>query len=224
MADGFLGRWSRRKQDVREGRPLPEPLREQTAAAVPEAPAAKPSTATTAPAEQAQMAAAKSEPLPTMDDVQALTDESDFKPFVARSVAPEVRNAAMKKLFADPRYNVMDGLDTYIDDYSKPDPLPASMLRQMASASFLNLFDEDENKTAPEKQMVRDKAEPPAKPAAPAAGSTGDPTTPAADARPVIRPVPPENPRTTTEDHAHTDLRLQQNHAAGAPGSGRGAE
>ena len=48
---------------------------------------------------------------------------------MARDVAPEVRNAAMKKLFADPQFNVMDRLDTYIDDYSLPDPLPASMLR-----------------------------------------------------------------------------------------------
>ena len=30
----------------------------------------------------------------------------------------------MKKLFSDPHFNVMDGLDTYIDDYGKPDPLP----------------------------------------------------------------------------------------------------
>ena len=58
-------------------------------------------------------------------------------------MAPEVRNAAMKKLFADPHFNVMDGLDTYIDDYSIPDPLPASMLRKMVSAQFLNLFDQE---------------------------------------------------------------------------------
>jgi hypothetical protein len=37
----------------------------------------------------------------------------------------------------------MDGLDTYIDDYSKPDPLPASMARQLASAKFLKLFDDE---------------------------------------------------------------------------------
>jgi hypothetical protein len=47
----------------------------------------------------------------------------------ARDVAPEVKNAAIKKLFADPHFNVMDGLDTYIDDYSKPDPIPPEMLR-----------------------------------------------------------------------------------------------
>ena len=44
----------------------------------------------------------------------------------ARDVAPDVKNAAMKKLFADPHFNVMDGMDTYIDDYSKPDPIPPS--------------------------------------------------------------------------------------------------
>jgi hypothetical protein len=31
-----------------------------------------------------------------------------------------VKNAAMKKLFADPHFNVMDRLDIYIDDYSSP--------------------------------------------------------------------------------------------------------
>lgn len=46
MADGFLGRWSRRKQDVREGKPVVEPpppapaLAPQAAAPVPAAAAA----------------------------------------------------------------------------------------------------------------------------------------------------------------------------------------
>jgi hypothetical protein len=75
-------------------------------------------------------------------DAQALTPQSDFAPFVAREVAPEVRNAAMKKLFTDPHYQVMDRLDTYIDDYSQADPIPESMLRQMASAKFLQLFED----------------------------------------------------------------------------------
>ncbi len=85
-----------------------------------------------------------------MQDVAALQADSDFKPFVARAVAPEVRNAAMKKLFADPHFNVMDGLDIYIDDYSIADPLPASMLRKMASAKFLQLFDDDDERSAPQ--------------------------------------------------------------------------
>ena len=54
-------------------------------------------------------------PLPTLQDIPALTPESDFKPYLNQGVEPHVRNAAMKKLFTDPRYNVMDRLDTYID-------------------------------------------------------------------------------------------------------------
>lgn len=134
MADGFLGRWSQRKQAVREGKTLEEPVQvESTPDAL--APTDEPKTH---PIEAPEKLAP-----PTLQDVQNLSSQSDFIPFVARDVAPEVRNAAMKKLFADPHYNVMDGLDIYIDDYSKPDPLPLSMLRQMASAKFLNLFDDD---------------------------------------------------------------------------------
>ena len=49
----------------------------------------------------------------------------------------------MKKLFSDPHFNVMDGLDTYIDDYGKPDPIPLSMLRRMNQAAVLGLFDDE---------------------------------------------------------------------------------
>ena len=87
-------------------------------------------------------------PALTLQDASALTPSSNFKPFMAQQVSPEVRNAAMKKLFADPHYNVMDGLDIYIDDYSKPDPIPESMLRQMVSAKFLNLFPDEPAATA----------------------------------------------------------------------------
>lgn len=98
----------------------------------------------------------------TLEDVRSLTPSSDFKPFMAQQVAPEVRNAAMKTLFADPHYNVMDGLDIYIDDYAKPDPLPAAMLRQMVSAQFLNLFADEPAASA---QAPTDVSPDPVKPA-----------------------------------------------------------
>ena len=59
-----------------------------------------------------------------------------------------MRNLAMKKLFADPHFNVMDGLDIYIGDYTQPDPLPAGMLRKMASAHALGLFDHETKASA----------------------------------------------------------------------------
>ncbi len=149
MAEGFLGRWSQRKRAAREGRGVEQAGPGPVAAAAVAMPSARPNAGEPALAEpgakvQPSDDGPRSEaPLPSMQDVQALHADSDFKPFVARAVAPEVRNAAMKKLFADPHFNVMDGLDTYIDDYSLPDPLPESMLRKMASAKFLQLFDQD---------------------------------------------------------------------------------
>jgi Protein of unknown function (DUF3306) len=222
MTDGFLGRWSQRKQDIRAGKPLAEPeIKVSPVAAERKAPdsVATQASDTTAVEEKPEV------PLPTMQDVHQLTAESDFSPFVAKNVSSEVRNSAMKKLFTDPHYNVMDRLDIYIDDYSQPDPIPQAMLRQMVSAKFLNLFkDEEETEAAAEKATLeanKPKNDP----------SLGD------DANIVsmqsVAKSPTENLSTqsipaltsisgTNDDH--TDLRLQQNHAAGLQKLGRGAE
>jgi hypothetical protein len=98
----FLSRWSRRKR----------------AAAKPASPA--PATPPT-PARPAE-----SLPAP-----ESLTFESDFQSFLHDKVEESVKRAALKKLFADPRFNVMDGLDVYVDDYSKDDPIPEAMLAQL---------------------------------------------------------------------------------------------
>lgn len=188
MVDGFFGRWSQRKQAVREGKALDEPAFNQADAVVP---TGEPNERHAEPPEKL--------PLPTLQDVTNLSSESDFKPFVARDVAPEVRNAAMKKLFADPHYSVMDGLDIYIDDYSQPDSLPKAMLRQMASAKFLNLFDEDP-----------DAERRPLNPAQDLAGA----------ALPLTEPPAP----TQAIDHDNTDLRLQQDDAPGPQQPGRGTQ
>ncbi|CAP45017.1 DUF3306 domain-containing protein [Bordetella petrii] len=138
--DGFLRRWSRRKEQARGGQaPDDAP---PSGAPQPLALADGPADAQTVP----PPAQAPAEPPPlTLDDVRALTPESDFAPFVARQVAPDVKNAALKKLFSDPHYNVMDGLDTYIDDYSSMEALPAPMLRRLASARALAMFESAED-------------------------------------------------------------------------------
>lgn len=135
---GFLSRWSRRKVQARQGEPLADP-----AEPVPPSPAPVVTPAAPPPEPSSPLRVEpEAPPPPTLDDVAALSAESDFRPFVGRDVQPEVKNAALKKLFADPHYNVMDGLDTYIDDYSQPDPLPPGMLEQMAQSAFLGLFAE----------------------------------------------------------------------------------
>jgi hypothetical protein len=226
-ADGFLGRWARRKNDALQGKPLDEPTPAGAVPAVgaslpvtakPESGAALPAETTTKPASDAKPVEPP-EPIKhlSLDDVKDLTKDSNFKPFMNRGVEPGVRNAAMKKLFADPHFNVMDGLDIYIDDYSKPDPLPLSMLRQMASAKFLKLFDDEEE----EAQKAKDAAAP--------ARETAQ--TPPEDSVAQSKLAPEEQaalPNTDTqdtqEDHAHIDLRLQPDHAPEGPDTGRSAE
>lgn len=215
MADGFLGRWARRKLDAKEGKPLPaEPVASEPPAAV----AAVPEAA--APPETQAVPAPVAEPPPTLEDAQALTPESDFKPFMGNQVPPEVKNAAMKKLFADPRYNVMDRLDTYIDDYSKPDPIPPAMLRQLASAKFLGLFREEEAA----------EAEAAARGAAPPVRARDDADRPAAAdvAQSGLcndMPIPPGGPALQAggPEHDDPDLRLQPDHAPAGPKPGGGA-
>jgi hypothetical protein len=219
--DGFLGRWARRKNDALQGKPLDEPAPKPVAgqAPLPAQGAVAPAPAQVSPApESTEDAPAK--PL-SLDDVKDLTKDSDFKPFMGRGVEPGVRNAAMKKLFADPHFNVMDRMDIYIDDYSQPDPLPLSMLRQMASAKFLKLFDEEE-----ETDKDKDNKEDPARESA--SGPDTDSVAQSAPALPAseITDSPPQAPEPAgirQENHAHIDLRLQPDHAAEDPSPGRGA-
>ncbi|MBO1112251.1 DUF3306 domain-containing protein [Bordetella petrii] len=172
--DGFLRRWSRRKVRARTGQAPDD-------AAPPDTPAAAPADAGAA----AAPGQTPDEPPPlTLDDVRALTPESDFAPFVARQVAPDVKNAALKKLFADPHYNVMDGLDTYIDDYSRMEALPAPMLRRLASAQALAMLESPDD--APDgRAAVPPQTQVPSDPPTATAQSADAPVPdPAADAEP----------------------------------------
>jgi hypothetical protein len=141
--DNFLSRWSRRKVAVKQGVPVvaEPPVTAPEPAAPVRAEVSKPLAGPSIPQGEREVQAP---PPPTLDDVAHLTKESDFSRFVAPDVDPGVKNAAMKKLFAtDPHFNVMDGLDTYIDDYNQYEPIPKSMLRQMAGARALGLLDDE---------------------------------------------------------------------------------
>ena len=216
---GFLGRWSKRKNDVLQGKPLLEPVPvppvgESPLATVPE-PMAVPGEA---PAEKKLL---------TLDDVQLLNKDSDFKPFMSSDVGPQVRNAAMKKLFGDPHFNVMDGLDIYIDDYSKSDPIPESTLRQMASAKFLKLFDDDDKEDETSRELSasspRENANKPADETVAQSLDRREPAGPTPiPTKETGQPESPTDLRAIQETHAHIDLRLQPDHAAPAPDAGRG--
>ncbi|WP_265919451.1 DUF3306 domain-containing protein [Cupriavidus nantongensis] len=136
----FLSRWSQRKAAVREGVAVPA---EPPQPAVPEPEAVPAAVEATHEAPQ--------DPPPTLADVAALRPGDEIARFVARGVDESVKRAALKTLFADPHFNVMDGLDIYIDDYSKPDPIPPEILRQLRQAETLGLFEPtDEERAAAE--------------------------------------------------------------------------
>ena len=123
MADGFLGRWSRRKAGKQDE------LAEKSVEPTP-APAVVPVN----PEPEAP-------PPASLEDVEKIDRFApDFSAFMKPDVDPAVQQAAMKKMFTDPHFNIMDGLDIYIDDYSKPDPLPPGMLERMVQSDMLNLF------------------------------------------------------------------------------------
>jgi hypothetical protein len=75
--------------------------------------------------------AEKTVELPAID---SLTFESDFSAFLRANVEESVKRAALKKLLHDPRFNVMDGLDTYIDDYTQNEGISEEMLKTLDHA------------------------------------------------------------------------------------------
>src|SRR6185436_3878472 len=127
----FLSRWSKRKHAANRGDAPAE-----AAAAV--APPTTPGAAT---------AASVPDPAP-LPDMATLTPDSDFTGFMRENVPESLRRQALKTLFQDPRFNVMDGLDVYIDDYSKPDPLPEGWLEKMNQVARLGEYREPEPKAA----------------------------------------------------------------------------
>lgn len=115
---GFLARWSRRKIQARSTPGTPPPA--EPAPAVPAAPSAAPIP----PA-----------PLPPLE---SLTPQSDFAPFMRAEVDPAVKGQALKTLFSDPALYPMDGLDIYIDDYTRADPLPEGWLEKLNQFAALD--------------------------------------------------------------------------------------
>jgi Protein of unknown function (DUF3306) len=135
--DDFLRRWSRLKHEARESS-------EKNASAL------------------TPKQVAEETPAPQLPAVDSLTFESDFKAFMHSKVEESVKRAALKKLFSDPRFNVMDGLDTYIDDYTKAEPVSEELLARLDHARQALFGPKQEEK---EKEKEKEKAPAQEKPA-----------------------------------------------------------
>jgi hypothetical protein len=95
------------------------------------------------------------DPAPQLPPLDSLTFESDFKAFMHSKVEEGVKRAALKKLFSDPRFNVMDGLDTYIDDYTKAEPVTEQLLARLEHARQTLLVPKQEEEKKPETEPAK---------------------------------------------------------------------
>jgi len=89
----FLTRWSRRKRALERAPAEPKPPAQADA------------------------------PPPELPPIDSLTSESDFSAFMHEKVDEKLRRAALTKLFSDPAFNVVDGLDDYAEDFTQLETL-----------------------------------------------------------------------------------------------------
>ncbi len=129
----FLSRWSQRKLEASREASLRDPGTSvappvSNASNAPNAPV--PASTPTAHVPAAPVA-------PELPPLESLSFDSDFAQFMQPSVDESLKREALRKLFNDPRFNVMDGLDVYIDDYTKFVPMTPEIVAQLNHAKFL---------------------------------------------------------------------------------------
>ena len=141
-AGGFLRRWAARKAE--SGARARRAGRQSGAGPAASPPAAPP---------------AGQEKPPTLEDVRQLAQDADYSRFLARGIDPAVRRAALKTLFSDPHFRRMDGLDVYIGDYTRHEPLTPAMLAALQHARrAMGRADEAREQEAANGTAAADKA------------------------------------------------------------------
>jgi hypothetical protein len=121
-----LRRWSRRKLAAARAAPEPVP-----------GPGVAPATGPLRPANGAAPVAEPAAESVTLPPIETLTIDSDFTAFLQPRVAETIKRQALKQLFRDPRFNVMDGLDVYVGDYSQPDPISPEVVKGLMQARYV---------------------------------------------------------------------------------------
>ena len=123
--DGLtLSRWSRLKR--RGGETAGAPSSEVS----PAPGLAGEAKAATLPLPTAETANVAELSLPELSSISLV---EDFTPFMQAKVPQALRQQALKALFKEPHFNVMDGLDTYIDDYTVFEPITPEVMATLSS-------------------------------------------------------------------------------------------
>jgi hypothetical protein len=89
-----------------------------------------------------------------MPSIDLLTADSDLSGFLSPGVSESLRREAMRKVFSQSRYNLVDGLDDYAEDYTRFQPLGDLLTaglrrhRQRIAARVREACDTDADATA----------------------------------------------------------------------------
>jgi hypothetical protein len=124
--EAFLSRWSRLKREETQQEPEKETAVEKEQAKPVDSP-------------------------PGLPPVDRLTPESDFSVFMGPKVQDTLRRVALKKLFADPHFNVPDLFEPYSGDWTVGEPIPEEMLRTLNQART-HLFPEEKKREEAEER------------------------------------------------------------------------
>ena len=116
--------------------------------------------------EQDQLAAEKPPPQkgeaadrpPELPPLDKLTPQSEFSGFMHPKVEDALRRAALKKLFADPHFNIPDPYEAYSGDWTVGEAIPDEMLATLNQARTL-LFTPKEKEQAQAADEVKDAEE-----------------------------------------------------------------
>ncbi|MCG6876605.1 MAG: DUF3306 domain-containing protein [Betaproteobacteria bacterium] len=138
----FLSRWSRLKREGGDVEEAPAPGRVST------------SPEPTSDARNTPDTTEPDAPLPDLPPIEELTPESDFRPFMDPRVPDALRRLALKKLYADPHFNVQDMLDDFAEDYTLLETLPAGMADRLAHARRTLLGHDEADRIEAEEQQA----------------------------------------------------------------------
>ncbi len=141
--EGFLSRWSRRKQAARDSQERADH------------PA---SSSVSLPSEHREPPAEEIRELTDQDmpPLESLDENSDYSGFLSPKVSDDLRRLALRKLFHLPQFNVTDGLDDYAEDFTTFQGLGGVITQEMRrllereKARALAAEGEPEDRVSPE--------------------------------------------------------------------------
>ncbi|UFS55729.1 DUF3306 domain-containing protein [Comamonadaceae bacterium M7527] len=142
MSDSFFSRWSRQKSLQRDLDQARDQATTKSTPLAPTRPALTGEGEDTKPLVVGEEAAPADQPMPTLEDTASLEVGANVSRFLRDGVSEAVKGAALKKLFADPAYNVISEMDDYVEDYSKMATMTKLEVSKLQQSKDLYLFED----------------------------------------------------------------------------------